>query len=53
MSEFVEIAGRPVKVPDEVVAEGRAAVQKWYDDQTKSAPRASSPVPAARKGTEG
>lgn len=30
MAEFIEIAGQSVQVPDEVVAEGRGAVDTWY-----------------------
>ncbi|MEA3245257.1 MAG: hypothetical protein U9Q74_03775 [Gemmatimonadota bacterium] len=53
MAEFHVINGIEVEVPVEIVSQGRDAVQKWYDDQKKSAARPSpASTSIARKGEE-
>lgn len=44
MSERIIIRGEPVDVPPEVVTEGRAAVQAWYESQLDAR---EAPTPAA------
>lgn len=41
MPERIIINGEPVDVPPEVVTDGRAAVQAWYDQQVSATPAPS------------